>query len=422
VIDRPRALRIALVSEHASPLAVLGGHDAGGQNVHVAALAGALAERGHQVEVYTRREDPHSPPSVALQPGVTVRHVPAGPARPLPKDDLPAYLPAFEDWLTDRWHRHPPDVAHAHFWMSGSVALAAGRAVPAGLPVAQTFHALGAVKRRYQGSRDTSPPQRIGTEARIVHQADAIIATCGDEVHELTLLGADPTRVDVVPCGVDLSRFTPHGPLGGPPRVARHRVLCLSRLVARKGVETVITALAAVPDTELIIAGGPPAGGIATDDNCRRLLAAAHAHGVTDRVRLLGRITRDQAPPLLRSSDVLISVPVYEPFGIVPVEAMACGVPVIVSAVGGMLETVRHGVTGLHVPPANPRRLAESLLTVLHDPVRRAALGRAAADHALGYGWEHVAARTEAIYYRLVMMTARHGRRHVILTGARTAG
>jgi len=189
-----------MISEHASPLAALGGADAGGQNVHVAALAAALARRGHEVTVFTRRDCPTTPDVVPLAPGVTVEHVPAGPFRPLPKDDLPRYMPAFADWLAARWSEQPPDVAHAHFWMSGLAALWAARRP---VPVVETFHALGRVKRRWQAEADTSPPERPGAEATIVRRAAAVIATCTDEVSELAAYGARPETMYVVPCGVD---------------------------------------------------------------------------------------------------------------------------------------------------------------------------------------------------------------------------
>src|SRR5690606_22784102 len=172
------SMKIAMVSEHASPLALLGGVDAGGQNVHVAELAAALSRQGHDVVVYTRRDDPRAPERVTTDQGYRVVHVPPGPARVLPKDELLPHMDAFGDFLRARWRAERPDVVHAHFWMSGLAALAAAR--PADIPVVQTFHALGVVKHRYQGADDTSPPERIELEQRIAQQADRIIATCTD--------------------------------------------------------------------------------------------------------------------------------------------------------------------------------------------------------------------------------------------------
>jgi glycosyltransferase involved in cell wall biosynthesis len=224
-------MRIAMVSEHASPLAVLGGEDAGGQNVHVAALSAALARRGCEVVVHTRRDDPLLPLRVDLAPGVTVEHVDAGPPVRLPKDDLLPHMAAFAEELAERWSREPPDVVHSHFWMSGLAAIDAAR--PLGIPVAQTFHALGVVKRRHQGAKDTSPPQRLELEAGVARDADGILATCSDEVFELLRLGADRRRIRVVPCGVDLRRFTPRGP-AEPRTPGCRRVVCVGRLVERK--------------------------------------------------------------------------------------------------------------------------------------------------------------------------------------------
>ena len=171
-------MRIAMVSEHASPLAVLGGDDAGGQNVHVAELAKALARRGMEVVVHTRRDDPSLPRRVALAPGVVVDHVDAGPARELPKDELLEHMDAFAEDLLGCWSAERPDLVHSHFWMSGLASLDAAQ--PLGVPVAHTFHALGVVKRRHQGDRDTSPPGRLAIERRIARRVDRVVATCSD--------------------------------------------------------------------------------------------------------------------------------------------------------------------------------------------------------------------------------------------------
>jgi glycosyltransferase involved in cell wall biosynthesis len=393
---------IHMVSEHASPLAALGGADAGGQNVHVAALAAALGRRGHQVTVLTRR-DGALPDRVPLAPGVTVEHVPAGPPRPIPKDELLPYMDDFAAYLRSRWRTERPAIVHGHFWMSGLAALAAVRDL--GIPVVQTFHALGVVKRRHQAAMDTSPLERLPLEARIAREVDLVVATCSDEVRELRALGVRPGSVAVVPCGADLARFRPDGPAAA--RAGRGRVLSIGRLVPRKGVDTVIEAMAGVPHAEYVIAGGPAPGLLAEDPEARRLRRVAEVHGVADRVTFLGRVPHDDAPALMRSADVVVSVPWYEPFGIVPVEAMACGRPVIGSAVGGHLDTIVDGVTGLHVPPRDPVLLARRLRQLLGDRGRRAALGRAAAEHAHArYSWDRVAARTETVYERVIAPAA----------------
>jgi glycosyltransferase involved in cell wall biosynthesis len=381
-------LRVALVSEHASPLAALGGEDAGGQNVAVAALARELGNRGHSVVVHTRRDSAELPRRVAMGRGVTVDHVPAGPASPIPKDDLFPFMPAFADDLERQWERDRPDLVHAHFWMSGWAAVEAARRL--GLPVLITFHALGVVKRRHQGDRDTSPPERIGVEDELVRSVDRIVATCTDEVNELLRIGADPSRISVVPCGVDPHLFRPGG-TSLPRHAGVHRLVVVSRLVERKGVGTAISALAQLPGAELVIAGGPEAGALTTDPAAQRLRTLAVEAGVAGRVRLLGRFSHADLPALLRSADLALSVPWYEPFGIVPLEAMACGVPVVASAVGGLTDTVEHGVTGLLVPPRDPDAVAAAVGELLADSQRRRALGAAGVRRVQArYAWPRV--------------------------------
>jgi D-inositol-3-phosphate glycosyltransferase len=393
-------MRIALVSEHASPLAVLGGVDAGGQNVHVAALAAALARRGDTVVVHTRRDAPDLPRRVAPAPGVEVDHVDAGPARELPKDELLPHMGAFARDLRACWADERPDVVHSHFWMSAVAALAATRDL--GIPVVHTFHALGTVKRRHQGDRDTSPPARLATERRIAGVVARIVATCTDEVFELLRMGADRRRITVVPCGVDVERFTAAGPRE-PRSGDRHRLVAACRLVERKGIAEVIAALPGVPGAELHVAGGPDAAALARDAEARRLLALAERLGVADRLVLRGRVDRAAMPALLRSADAVVCAPWYEPFGIVPLEAMACGVPVVATAVGGQIDSVVHGVTGVHVPPRDPVALAAALRDLLADGARRSALGLEGRRRARRlYDFDRIAAATREVYDEVV--------------------
>jgi D-inositol-3-phosphate glycosyltransferase len=402
-------MRVAMVSEHASPLAALGGADAGGQNVHVAALSAALARRGVEVVVHTRRDDPGLPARVTMASGVTVEHVDAGPPVPIPKDELLPHMDELAARLRRSWRVDPPDVVHAHFWMSGLAALAAAR--PLGLPVVQTFHALGVVKRRHQGAKDTSPASRLDDERLLATEVDRIVATCSDEVFELLRMGADLRRITVVPCGVDLRLFRPDGPAEARD-LHRPRLLVVSRLVERKGIGNVITALAELPEAELVIAGGPPAGRLAEDPEARRLADLARQLGVADRVRLRGQVEPGDLPALYRSADLVVCVPWYEPFGIVPLEAMACGVPVAASAVGGLVDSVVDGVTGAHVPPRRPDLLVGTLAGLLADPARRSALGAAGARRARRrYGWERIARGTLEVYAGLLAASTPHVRR-----------
>ncbi|MFI5493941.1 glycosyltransferase [Actinoplanes sp. NPDC051859] len=389
-------MRIAMISEHASPLSALGGVDAGGQNAHVAALAAALAELGHQVRVYTRRDDAAAPPVVAAH-GFEVVQVAAGPATTLGKDELLPYMGAFAQWTAADWREHwQPDVVHAHFWMSGLAAVTAARACD--VPVVLTYHALGSVKRRHQGAADTSPAQRIAYERELGRVVDRVVVQCQDEVAELLLLGVPRSRMTLVPSGVDIVRFRADGP-AEPRGNHRSRVLTVGRLVERKGYEDLIRALPAVPDTELVVVGGPPAERLHADPYAQRLRALAEQHRVAERVHLCGAVAAAEMPRWYRSADVLAATPWYEPFGLTPLEAMACGVPVVATAVGGLTDTVVDGITGDLVAPRDPRGLGIALRRMLGDDLRRVAYGAAAADRAVhSYSWQRIATLLVAVY------------------------
>lgn len=392
-------MRIAMVSEHASPLAEIGGVDAGGQNVHVESLSRALARAGHDVTVYTRRDAADLPAQVRTAEGVLVEHLDAGPPAPVPKDELLPLVGEMGSLLAARFAETRPDVVHAHFWMSGLATLAATRGLD--VPVVQTFHALGVTKRRFQGRQDTSPAVRVRMERALARDVDQVVATCTDEVSELLRIGAVRTRITVVPSGVDIEQFTPDGPVAA--KGDRPRVLCVGRLVPRKGFDTVVRALSAVPEAELVIAGGPVAEDLSADPEATRLLRLAERFGLADRVRLVGAVARPDMPALLRSADLVVCTPWYEPFGIVPLEAMACGVPVVASAVGGFLDTVVDGATGTLVPPRRPDRLAAAMRRLLAEPFWREAYGTAGVDRARSrYSWDRIAAGTAAVYEDLL--------------------
>jgi glycosyltransferase involved in cell wall biosynthesis len=387
-----------MISEHANPLAALGGPDAGGQNTHVAELSAALAGRGHDVRVYTRRDCPEQPPQVRMCDGVTVLPVPAGPPQRVARDDLLPYMREFGQWLAARWRDDPwlPDVVHAHFWMSGLAAVTAGRQLD--VPVVQTYHALGTVKRRHQGPHDTSPPRRIAYERVLGQAVDRVIAQCQDEVDELTAMGLTRRGIAVIPSGVNDEMFTPQGPVA-PRDPARHRVLAVGRLVERKGFQDVIRAMRAVPAAECVVIGGPPADRVDDDPFARRLRALAVSCGVADRVRLAGAVPRTEMARWYRSADVLVTAPWHEPFGLTPLEAMACGVPVIGTAVGGLTDTIVDGVTGDLVPPRDPVRLGATLRRLLGDRMRRLEYGVASLDRARHrYSWQRTAERLGEVY------------------------
>ena len=397
-------MRLAVISEHASPLAALGGQDSGGQNVYVAELARCLGAMGHRVDVFTRRDEVLLPTVVPFKRGVRVVNLPAGPAELVPKDDLFPLMGEFRDAFY-RFAKEEPaayDLVHANFWMSGWVACEAKRDL--GLPFAQTFHALGEIKKREQGAADTSPPERRVAEDRILEEADRVLATCPAEVEELTVLyDADPARLTLVPCGVDARKFRPADRSKARERLGLPdgpTIVYVGRLVPRKGVDTLIEAFALLPehlDARLVIVGGEP--GVEISPETARLSALAGKLKVRERVTFTGSQPQGELRRYYSAADVAVTVPHYEPFGMTPLEAMACATPVVGSRVGGIKTSVADGKTGYLVPPKDPEALAGRLLRLLSDESLRERLGRAARrrikEH---YTWERVARLAAAAF------------------------
>lgn len=395
-VEDPGSLSIAIVSEHASPLDGSGGADTAGRNVHVARLAGALADRGHRVVIYTRRDSQDLPDRVSLRDGVEVHHVPAGPPEPLPKDDALAHMGDFGRRLARVWQVRPPDLVHSHFWPPGLASLRAVNELR--LPLLHTYDALGSEQEPSPQQPDGGPPRSIVHETRVGLGCDRIIATCRNEVAELVRMGVPARKVSIVPRGVDTELFTPRGPVAerGPHR---HQLLQLGRLAPGKGAAVAVAALAMLPETELVVVGGPLADRLDDDPEVRRLRRIAHEAGVADRLRFLGRVPGHEVPALMRAADVVVCPADHEPFGSVPLEAMACGRPVVASAVGSHLDTVVDPGTGRLVPPGNPEALARALGELLSDPTAGAACGAAGRRRVLRrFRWGRVAAATETAY------------------------
>jgi glycosyltransferase involved in cell wall biosynthesis len=353
------------------------------RRAHVRALSSALVAAGHDVTVWTRRDRPDQPAARRTDSGATVRHVDMGPPRSRSGDELVPHLPALADALRAAWTADPPAVVHAHHWTSGLATVAAAGHLD--VPVVQTFHDLG---------RDRAGPSgRDRAERHLAHAADHIVAICTAEVDALLGMGANRDRVSVVPHGVDTGVFTVSGP--AHPRGARPRLVALGGLARHKGVDEAVAALVGLPEAELVVAGGTAAD----DPDIARLRALAAARGVGDRVRFIGPVPHREAPALLRSADVVVCLPWYEQFGVVALEAMACGRPVVASAVGALLDTVVDGVTGMLVPARKPRDTAVALRKVLASPARRQGMGIAGRDRTeMRYTWPRVARTTAEIY------------------------
>ncbi len=339
--------RIGLISEHASPLATLGGVDNGGQNVYVAQVARHLAEKGYLVDVFTRRDDPELEEIQEWENGIRIIHVPAGPARYVHKEQMLPMMQPFTRYMVSFIQRQNLnyELMHANFWMSGLVAVELKREL--GIPFVITFHALGRVRRLHQGNKDTFPDKRFDIEDRIVAEADRIIAECPQDRDDLLkLYQADPERISIVPAGFDpqelepLAKSVARKHLGLPEK--DYIILQLGRIVQRKGVDNVIYALARLVKKEgiqaklLIVGGDSEEPDPKITPELGRLMTIAQKEGVEDCITFVGRRQRNILKYYYSAADVFVSTPWYEPFGITPLEAMACGTPVIGSKVGGI--------------------------------------------------------------------------------------
>ncbi len=411
--------RIAIISEHASPLAAIGGVDSGGQNVYVAQLANQFASRGYQVDVYTRRDKNTLPDVVKFINRVRVIHVTAGPPRFVPKEELLPFMDEFAQRMIAmcRRQRRPYDLVHANFWTSGVVAMRLKAAL--GLPFAVTFHALGRVRRLYQGEADRFPRERPQIEDQIIGAADCIVAECQQDREDLlSLYGADPAKIRIVPCGFDSTELWPIDKMAARRELGlAHEsrvILQLGRLVPRKGIDIVVRALARLRrvhqiDALLVIVGGE------TGEPCpranpeiARLRAVAAAEGVAGRVLFTGRRPRHVLRYYYSAADVFVTTPWYEPFGITPVEAMACATPVIGAAVGGIKSTVRDGHTGFLVPPHDPQAVADRLAELYRQPDLLCRFGLAGRERVLRhFTWSQVADRLEIAYGRIMASDGR---------------
>ncbi len=371
-------MKIDIVSVQDSPLAV--SEHATAESVHVAELAAELGRQGHRVTVHTRKDRADLGDKVTLAPGVTVEHLAAGPERPLTTDELLPHLGSFADRLNLRWSEQRPDVAHAHGWTSGLVALS-GRGEQR-VPVVQTYLENAKLK----------------VECALGRTVDAIAAGSLQEREDLVRKGLPRPRISVVPAGIDVDTFTDRGP--SYPRGDRPRLLMLSGPAEPTGCLTAVKALPRVPGAELVIAGGPGTEDLEVDPDANRVRLLAKDMGVDNRVILLGRVARRNIPALLRSADLVLTLRENEPFGLVPLEAMACGVPVLATRSGANLDTVLDNVTGVLVSPrVRPGELARELRTLLGDRTRLSALGIGGTDRARSrHAWERVAKETTAVY------------------------
>jgi D-inositol-3-phosphate glycosyltransferase len=409
-VRRHAPRRVAMLSVHTSPLDQPGTGDAGGMNVYVVELARRLAALGTEVEVFTRATRGDLPPVVELAPGVLVRHVVAGPFEGLAKEDLPAQLCALTSGILRAEAAREPgyyDLVHSHYWLSGQVGWLAKERW--GVPLVHTMHTMARVKNAALAAGDAAePPSRIIGESQVVEAADRLIANTADEGAQLVeLYGADPDKVRVVNPGVDLERFTPgsrtasRARLGLPPDATV--LTFVGRIQPLKAPDVLLRAaarlLTAQPElrSRLVVhvVGGPSGSGLAHPAHLEQL---AQRLGIADVVRLDPPVPQGELVHVYRAADV-VAVPSYsESFGLVALEAQACGTPVVAAAVGGLRTAVADGVSGRLVEGHDARRWARVLGALIADPVERDRLAAGALVHAKAFGWPSTAAAVLEVY------------------------
>ncbi len=410
-------LRIAMLSYHTCPLATLGGKDTGGMNVYVRDLTRELGRLGIHVDVFTRSQDEHVPHVVhELGFGNRVVHVPAGPETPKAKRELANYIPDFvegiKQFAVEKGIHY--DVIHSHYWMSGLAAEALSDAW-GGTPIVHMFHTLGEMKNRVARSEsERAGVDRLKGERQVLRRADRIIAATIAEVTQLRFLyRAESRKLAIIPPGVDTSHFYPIPAdeakqyLGLKPE--NRMVLFVGRIEPLKGVDTLIQAMSCLDLQEIhrpvhlaIIGGEPDAIPEDMTEEMTRLQKLCDELCMGGMVVFLGKRGQDTLPYYYSAAEVVVMPSLYESFGMVALEAMACGTPVIASEVGGLGYLVQNDVTGFTVPDSDPTALCEKLSMLLGDANLRETMGQHAAEYALDYAWEKIAARIVEVYTGLV--------------------
>lgn len=415
-------MRIAMLSYHTCPLATLGGKDTGGMNVYVRDLTRELGRRGIGVDVFTRSQDDHVPHVLHdLGYGNRIVHVPAGPETPVPKGQLMEHLPEFVEgvrsFAISKGQHY--DLIHSHYWLSGLAAM--DLRADWGVPTIQMFHTLAAMKNRVARSpEEEAEPTRLESESRLLHEADCVVAATQAELAQFQwLYHADTRRVVVIPPGVDTSRFYPiptdeAKDFIGLPN-GQSMLLFVGRIEPLKGVDTLFEAISRLkaqgilgthPICVAVIGGEPDASPQAMSAEMERLQALRTSLGIGDIVTFLGRRDQDTLQYYYASSEFVVVPSHYESFGLVALEAMACGRPVVASETGGLVYLVRDGETGFHVPAEDPDALGDRIRQLLEDEILRTRLGRQAAEYAKGYAWPVIADQIVAVYASLVKKRA----------------
>ena len=411
----PKLPRIAVLSVHTCPLAMLGGKKTGGMNVYVRDLAQELGRRGYQVDVFTRSQDDCVPRVMHdLGPNARVIHIPAGPEKPIPVAEVENYLDEFAEGVIAfaRGWGLSYGLIHSHYWLSGLVAERLKRRWGGHIPIVQMFHTLGHMKNEIATTEaERVSPSRLDGESRIVRRvADALVAATPAEEEQLVrLYGADPAKISVIPPGVDFGRFHPIPQFEAKTRIgldpAKQNILLAGRIEPLKGIDTLLEAVALVEEcchdllkhvTVTIVGGDPWADDL--DVEMARLQALRETLGITQFVTFVGSKDQMLLPNYYAASEMVVMPSHYESFGLVALEAMAMGTPVIASEVGGLAHLVRDGQTGFHVPARDARALSRKIYELLTDEPLRQQMGRRAREVALGYAWPIIAEEMMRLY------------------------
>ncbi len=401
-------MRVAVVSVHTSPLATPGGAKAGGLNVYVRELSRRLVRLGCAVDVFSRSTNPSTPRVTELEPGLRVVHLPAGPELPLTPEATHEHIGAFEQAVLDFVAEDGAsyDVIHSHYWLSGLV----GETLKVlwGVPHVTMFHTLGEIKNRSSLAEDESA-MRIDAEARIIQSVERVV--CATE-HEKSLLVhlyyADPAKITVIPLGVDADRFRPIDKVEARRQLGfsdERIILFVGRIEALKGVDILINAAAMLEsdiECSVLIVGGDDA----SRAEVAELQTLASDLGIGHRVAFVGAVDHDKLPLFYNAADVCVVPSHYESFGLVAVEAMACGIPVVASRVGGLTGTVKDGETGYLIPLLCPEPFAERLEMLLDNESLRRNLGEAAVEAVARYSWDNVAGAVLDVYNQLMSAPA----------------
>ena len=407
-------LNIAMLSYHTCPLATLGGKDTGGMNVYVREITRTLGEQGVHVDVFTRSQDEHVPHILHdLGFGNRVVHIPSGPEVPMPKRELAEHIPEFvqgvKDFALSKGIQY--DLIHSHYWMSGVAAI--DLKIAWGVPIIHMFHTLGLMKNRVaQSEREKEGDYRINGEQKVLRNADRIIAATPAELSQLQFLYyADGNKINIIPPGVDVCHFYPipedeaRAFISIPP--CKGMLLFVGRIEPLKGLDVLLEALALMKDQSdlkettyclSVIGGDPEVSPESMSEEMVRLQLLREKYGLEDMVALLGKRSQDTLAYYYSAAKVVVVPSHYESFGMVALEAMACGTPVVASDVGGLAYLVKDGITGFTVPAGEPQVLADRLTKLLYDDQLREQMGNQAADYAREYAWESIAQRIRAVY------------------------